>query len=46
MVPGSTESFPDLMLTAVRERLGFKLEKRRAPLEMMIIDHAEGASPN
>ena len=40
------ESYADLVLIAVREQLGFKLEKRRAPLEITIIDHAERPSEN
>jgi len=32
--------WPDLVLAAVQEQLGFKLEKQRAPLEITVIDHA------
>jgi uncharacterized protein (TIGR03435 family) len=39
--PKTADAFMDLVLTAVREQLGFKLEKRKAPLEIMVIDHAE-----
>lgn len=38
--PASPESWPDLVLTAVREQLGFKLEKQKASLEITVIDQA------
>jgi uncharacterized protein (TIGR03435 family) len=44
--PRVAESFADLVLTAVQEQLGFKLEKRKAPLEITIIDRAEKPSDN
>jgi uncharacterized protein (TIGR03435 family) len=34
-----------LIFTAV-ERAGFKLESRRAPLEVLVIDHADRPSEN
>jgi uncharacterized protein (TIGR03435 family) len=38
--------FGDLVVTAVQNELGFKLEKRKMPLEITIIDHAERPSEN
>ncbi len=38
--------FSELVLTAVQEQLGFKLEKKKAPLEFTIIDHAEKPTEN
>lgn len=38
--------WPDLVLAAVREQLGFKLEKQRAPLEITVIDRAERPTDN
>jgi uncharacterized protein (TIGR03435 family) len=43
---GGAESFPDLFLRAVEQQLGFKLEKRRTPIEVTVIDHAERPSAN
>jgi uncharacterized protein (TIGR03435 family) len=40
------DAFPDLVLTAVREQLGFRLERRTAPLEITIIDRAEKPGDN
>lgn len=33
--------YEDLIVTAVEEQLGFRLETRKTPLEILIIDHAE-----
>lgn len=44
--PVTADNWPDLVLTAVREQLGFKLEKQKASLEFTIIDHAEQPSDN
>jgi uncharacterized protein (TIGR03435 family) len=38
--------YADLVVTAVREQLGFRLEKKTAPLEIMVIDHAERPTEN
>lgn len=38
--------YGDLVVTAVQEELGFKLEKRKMPLEITIIDHAERPTDN
>lgn len=43
LTPGT---WPDLVLTAVRDELGFKLEKQKASLEITIIDHAEKPTGN
>ena len=41
-VPGGGDltDAPNLM-TAVQEQLGLKLEKKKGPLELLVIDHAE-----
>jgi uncharacterized protein (TIGR03435 family) len=44
--PITPDSWPDLVLTAVREQLGFKLEKQKASLEITVIDHAEEPTDN
>jgi len=44
--PVSRDIWPDLVLTALREQLGFKLEKQKASLEITVIDHAEQPSDN
>jgi uncharacterized protein (TIGR03435 family) len=44
--PITPASWPDLVLTAVREQLGFKLEKQKASLEITVIDHAEEPTDN
>jgi uncharacterized protein (TIGR03435 family) len=44
--PNAQESYPDLILTAVRQQLGLRLEKRKAPLEITVIDHADRPSDN
>jgi len=36
----------DYMLTAVREKLGLKLEARKQSVEVLVIDHVEEASEN
>jgi bla regulator protein blaR1 len=41
----ATESGPSLF-TALREQLGLKLESRKGPVEMLVIDHVEKASEN
>jgi uncharacterized protein (TIGR03435 family) len=44
--PGSAPSYASLFETALREQLGFRLEKRKAPLEIMVIDHASRPTEN
>jgi uncharacterized protein (TIGR03435 family) len=34
------------IFTALREQLGLKLESRKAPVEILVIDHVERPSPN
>jgi len=34
------------LVTAVQEQLGLKLESRKAPIEILVIDHAERPSGN
>jgi hypothetical protein len=36
---------PDLM-TAIREQLGLQLESKRAPVQVLIVDHAEKPGEN
>jgi uncharacterized protein (TIGR03435 family) len=43
---GAAESYADLALAAVKEQLGFKVERRKEPLEITIIDHAEMPTEN
>jgi uncharacterized protein (TIGR03435 family) len=38
--------FSELILMAVQEQLGFKFEKKKAPIEFTIIDHAEKPTEN
>jgi uncharacterized protein (TIGR03435 family) len=45
----TTEERPDIavmMVTAIREQLGLKLESRRAPVEVMMVDRLEKPSAN
>jgi uncharacterized protein (TIGR03435 family) len=44
--PLTAGSYADLISTAVKEDLGFKLEKQKAPLEITVIDSAERPSDN
>jgi uncharacterized protein (TIGR03435 family) len=39
--PVRREEFGERVIAAVREQLGLKLERQKAPLEITIIDHAE-----
>jgi uncharacterized protein (TIGR03435 family) len=45
-VPNAANNFGDLVVTAVTEQLGFNLEKRKASLEITVIDHAEKPTEN
>lgn len=44
--PVNSEAVADMVLAAVREQLGFKLEMQKAPLDIMVIDGAERPSEN
>ena len=44
--PVTPDLWPDLVLGAVQEQLGFKLEKRKAPLEITVIDRVERPTDN
>jgi uncharacterized protein (TIGR03435 family) len=46
LTPGVNESYADMVVTAVREQLGLKLEKQKASLEIIVIDHAERPTEN
>jgi uncharacterized protein (TIGR03435 family) len=40
------ESSEPSLFTAMQEQLGLKLESRRAPVQVLVIDHVERPSPN
>jgi len=42
----NANNFGDLVVTAVRDQLGFNLEKRKGSLEITVIDHAEKPTEN
>jgi uncharacterized protein (TIGR03435 family) len=42
----SPPSFPDLWETALREQLGLRLERRKAPLDIVVIDRASRPAEN
>jgi uncharacterized protein (TIGR03435 family) len=42
----TADTYADLVMVAVREQLGLKMEKRKEPLEVMVIDHVEKPSDN
>jgi uncharacterized protein (TIGR03435 family) len=44
--PRAGDNFPDLVLAAVREQLGLRLEKRKAPLDITVVDRAEKPTEN
>ena len=45
-VPAPDENSPLSLFTAVRERLGLKLESAKGPVDVLIIDHVERPSAN
>jgi uncharacterized protein (TIGR03435 family) len=45
-LPGSTNSFEDLIVAAVQDQLRLKLEKQKLPIEMTVIDHVEKPTEN
>jgi uncharacterized protein (TIGR03435 family) len=45
VAPDSAAEAP-LLVTAVQEQLGLRLEPRKAPMEVLVIDHAEKPSGN
>jgi uncharacterized protein (TIGR03435 family) len=45
-VHNAANNFGDLVVTALSEQLGFNLEKRKAALEITVIDHAEKPTDN
>lgn len=48
-LPESAQPQPDsppVLFTAIREQLGLALEPQRAPVDSIIVDHAERPSPN
>jgi uncharacterized protein (TIGR03435 family) len=46
VAPGAAPRYADLFETALREQLGLRLEKRKAPLEIMVIDSASRPTAN
>jgi uncharacterized protein (TIGR03435 family) len=43
---GERPDIPAMMLSAIREQLGLRLESRRATIDVMIVDHLEKPSEN
>ena len=43
---GERPDIASMMVTAIREQLGLKLESRRAPIDAMVVDHLEKPSAN
>ena len=46
MLTSCADSNEPGLFTAVQEQLGLKLEAQRAPVQTLVIDHAEKPSPN
>ena len=44
--PVTPDLWPELVLAAVQEQLGFKLERRKAPLEITVIDRVDRPTDN
>jgi uncharacterized protein (TIGR03435 family) len=43
---GGGESTAPSILTAIQEQLGLKVESRKSPVEVLVIDHVEPPSTN
>jgi len=46
LTPGERPDISGMMVTAVREQLGLKLESRRAAADVLVIDHIEKPAAN
>ncbi len=44
--PSNAADAPPPLFTAIQEQIGLKLEARKAPVEVMVLDHVEEPSPN
>jgi uncharacterized protein (TIGR03435 family) len=43
---GERPDISSIVLTAIREELGLKLESRKSPVSVMVVDHLDRPSPN
>lgn len=46
LAPPGGDPFPERLTAAVREQLGLSLVERKAPVEVLVIDHAAKPEPN
>jgi uncharacterized protein (TIGR03435 family) len=44
--PGQRPDMASMVITAIHDELGLRLESRKAPMEVLVIDHAEKPSEN
>ncbi len=44
--PSNAADAPPPLFTAIQEQIGLKLEARKAPVEVLVLDHVEKPSPN